>query len=89
MSRVAKKPVSLPTGVELTQAADSVKVKGPKGELSLALNPEVEIQLDEGSAMVGPRSGSRFAVAMAGTTRVRSAGRARVKKTSRWPSLAS
>ena len=69
MSRVAKKPVSLPTGVELTQAADSVKVKGPKGELSLALNPEVEIQLDEGSAMVGPRSGSRFAVAMAGTTR--------------------
>ena len=69
MSRVAKKPVPVPTGVELSQAADTLKVKGPKGELSLALNPEVELQLEDGSAMIGPRSGSRFAVAMAGTTR--------------------
>ena len=33
MSRVGKKPVDLPKGVEVTAAASAVKVKGPKGEL--------------------------------------------------------
>jgi len=71
MSRVAKRPVPLPNGVELTQSADLLKVKGPKGELSLVLNSEIELELktDEDCATVAARSGSRFASAMAGTTR--------------------
>ena len=69
MSRVAKQPVTLPDTVEFKFATDEVRVKGPKGELSIAVNSEVEIIVDEASATIGPRSGSRFAQAMAGTTR--------------------
>jgi len=69
MSRVAKRPVPLPENVEFKLATGELKVKGPKGELSMAVNSEVEVKLDEGVATVGARSGSRFAHAMAGTTR--------------------
>jgi len=69
MSRVAKQPVPLPDTVECKLATDEFKVKGPKGELSMAVNSEVELKVDDGVATVGPRSGSRFAQAMAGTTR--------------------
>ncbi len=69
MSRVARKPVELPKGVEFTQVTDVLKVKGPKGELSMTVNTEVEIKLEDSIATVIPRSGSRFAHAMAGTTR--------------------
>lgn len=69
MSRVAKKPVPLPKGVELTRAADVLKIKGPKGELSIPINVEIEVELADESAFVAPRSGSRFARSMAGTMR--------------------
>ena len=69
MSRVAKKPLELPKGVEFTEAQGVVKVKGPKGELSMELNSEVEIGVEDGIAMIRPRSGSRFANAISGTTR--------------------
>ena len=69
MSRVASKPVALPKGVELKQAGADLSVKGPKGELSMPLNQEVDLKIEDGEASVGPRSGSRFANAMAGTTR--------------------
>jgi len=69
MSRVAKQPVPLPKGVEFNLATDELKVKGPKGELRMSVHSEVEINFDDGVATVGPRSGSRFAQAMAGTTR--------------------
>ena len=36
MSRVAKKPIALPKGVEFNIQSDSVSVKGPKGTLSIA-----------------------------------------------------
>ena len=35
MSRVAKKPIALPKGVEINVQADSISVKGPKGTLSV------------------------------------------------------
>ena len=44
-------------------------MKGPKGELSLVVNPEVEVTIDDGQAKVAAKGGSRFATAMAGTTR--------------------
>jgi len=69
MSRIAKKPLPLPKGVELNQTSDILKVKGPKGELTMAVNSEVEIAVEDGVATVKPRSGSRFSSAMAGTTR--------------------
>jgi large subunit ribosomal protein L6 len=69
MSRIAKQPVELPKGVELSQNAGQLIVKGPKGELSMAVNSEVAITLEEGAATFEARSGSRFAIAMSGTTR--------------------
>ena len=46
-----------------------LKVKGPKGELTMSVNPEVEVAVEDGVASVSPRSGSKFSIAMAGTTR--------------------
>jgi large subunit ribosomal protein L6 len=69
MSRIAKKPVELPKGVELNLAGSDVKVKGPKGELSMPLNPEVGIEINDGLASVAAKGSSRFATAMSGTTR--------------------
>ena len=69
MSRVASKPVALPKGVEFTQAGVDLTVKGPKGSLSMPLHSEIELSVDESSISVSPRSGSRIAHAMAGTTR--------------------
>ena len=69
MSRVAKRPVSLPKGVEISQSGGDLTVKGPKGELNMRLNPEVAVTIDTEAASVAPNSGSRFAYAVAGTTR--------------------
>lgn len=62
-------PLPLPKGVDFSQAAGVLKVKGPKGELTMILNSEVEIAVDDGIANVKARSGSNFATAIAGTTR--------------------
>jgi large subunit ribosomal protein L6 len=69
MSRVARKPVQLPKGVELTQADGRVRVKGPKGDLSLALNADVEVKVADGQAQIASRSPAQRSVAIAGTTR--------------------
>jgi large subunit ribosomal protein L6 len=69
MSRIAKEPVELPKGVEFRQEGNIVTLKGGKGELSLELNSEVELKKDENVLSFVPRSGSRFATAVAGTMR--------------------
>ena len=69
MSRVPKLPIDLPQGVEVTLAEMIVSVKGGKGQLRIELNSEVEAKQDGETLIVTPRSGSRFAKAIAGTTR--------------------
>lgn len=69
MSRIAKQPIELPKGVEFQQSGTVVTVKGGKGSLSMDLNTEVQIAQDEGVLSFTPRSGSKFAIAMSGTTR--------------------
>jgi len=69
MSRVAKVPVELPQGVEFNQSGMTVSIKGSKGQLSMELNSEVELSQEDKVLNVKPRSGSRFSVAIAGTTR--------------------
>ena len=58
MSRVAKKPVNLPKGVELNIQPESVSVKGPKGTLSLNKASGVEITIDNGVATLNPKDPS-------------------------------
>ena len=69
MSRIAKAPVELPQGTEFKLEGNVVTIKGSKGALSLELNSEVELKEEEGALKVAPRSGSRFAMAVTGTTR--------------------
>ena len=69
MSRVAKAPVELPKGVEFSLSGTTASLKGSKGQLSIDLNSEVEVKQEDSTLTVVPRSGSRFATAIAGTTR--------------------
>lgn len=52
MSRVAKQPISLPKGVELTVADGNISVKGPKGTLSVHQLPGVTVAVDGGVANI-------------------------------------
>jgi large subunit ribosomal protein L6 len=47
MSRIGKKPVLLPAGVDLTIEGNRITVKGPKGTLSLVIPPPAKIELHE------------------------------------------
>jgi large subunit ribosomal protein L6 len=69
MSRVAKRPVRLEKDVSVSLQGRALTIKGPKGALSMALNPEVELEQGEALLQVSPRSQSRFSNAIAGTTR--------------------
>jgi len=53
MSRIGKLPIKLPQGVILTVKADnSVTVKGPKGELYQAINPDIKVEIDNGEIIL-------------------------------------
>ena len=67
MSRVAKQPITLPKGVELTVAVDSISVKGPKGSLSLHHLPGVSVAVDNGVVTIDLAGGSEDK--FGGTTR--------------------
>lgn len=45
MSRVGKKPILIPSGVDVTIDGSTVRIKGPKGELSQTINPAVQVIL--------------------------------------------
>jgi large subunit ribosomal protein L6 len=52
MSRIGRKPISIPDGVEVDVKAGHVKVKGPKGELEQDLSSEMKIELENGTVSV-------------------------------------
>jgi large subunit ribosomal protein L6 len=58
MSRVAKKPISLPKGVELKIAEDGIAVKGPKGALSIHALPGVSVANDNGTVNIQVAEGA-------------------------------
>jgi large subunit ribosomal protein L6 len=69
MSRVAKAPITLPTGVTVEISGRDVKVKGPKGALGWTVHPTVAVSQEDGVLRVSPAEGQENAWAMAGTTR--------------------
>ncbi|WP_010324089.1 50S ribosomal protein L6 [Marinobacterium stanieri] len=69
MSRIAKKPVAVPAGVEIKLAGQSLTVKGKQGELSLDLHPVVTAEQSEGQLVFAPRDGAKQSMALTGTTR--------------------
>jgi len=69
MSRVAKNPVVLPAGVEVTLAANEISVKGPLGTLKQALNSDVSVQREGEQLQCSATNDSMQANAMSGTIR--------------------
>lgn len=52
MSRVGKLPIPLPAGVQVNPEVDRVSVKGPKGTLSIAIEPGFEVAIDNGQVTI-------------------------------------
>ncbi|HEY7979746.1 MAG TPA: 50S ribosomal protein L6 [Rhizomicrobium sp.] len=69
MSRIGKKPVPLPKGVTATVDGKLVKVKGPKGELSVKLVPEVDAKVEADGITVTPNKDMDRARQMWGLSR--------------------
>ena len=67
MSRVAKKPVALPKGVEVNVAADSISAKGPKGTLSVVKPAGIELKIEDGNAVFSTDNAEQ--IALTGTLR--------------------
>ena len=69
MSRIGKIPVDIPTGVEVALDNQTIRVKGPKGELSKTFSPLALIKVSDETVVVSPANDSRAAQAQYGTTR--------------------
>jgi large subunit ribosomal protein L6 len=69
MSRIAKYPVALPKGVEVTLASGQISVKGPLGTIARAADPNVEVKKDGEQLLFNALGNSNHANAMSGTMR--------------------
>lgn len=69
MSRIAKAPITVPSGVEVVVNGQEVAVKGNKGELVRTLNDAVVVKLEEGVISFAPTEGFKDGWAQAGTAR--------------------
>lgn len=69
MSRIGKKPVTVPAGITLTQNGQDITVKGPKGELSFTLPVAVTGSLKDGEFTIVTVEGAKNASAMWGMSR--------------------
>ena len=69
MSRVGKRPVAVPSGVTATVDGQTVKMKGPKGQLQFVVHNDVEVKLENGQVKVNPRVETNRARALYGTAR--------------------
>lgn len=69
MSRVAKNPVAIPSGVEVKMTAEQIIVKGPMGTLSQDLCADVAITMEDNALKFAAKNDSKPARAMSGTLR--------------------
>ncbi|MEW8690529.1 MAG: 50S ribosomal protein L6 [Candidatus Thiodiazotropha endolucinida] len=69
MSRVAKSPITLPSGVTVKKSEQSLSVKGPKGEMAMEIHPSIDVSEEENSLKVAPKNEDKAVWAMAGTMR--------------------
>jgi large subunit ribosomal protein L6 len=69
MSRIGKKPIPVPAGVTVDLSGQNLAVRGPKGEIRLALVEHVLAKLEGGNISVNPRDKSRLARSCWGMSR--------------------
>lgn len=69
MSRIGKKPIAIPAGVEAKLNGNEMTVKGPKGELKAALRPEMEIVIENSEIIVKRPNDDQINRSLHGLTR--------------------
>ena len=69
MSRIGKRPVEVPKGVDVTVNGSAVRVKGPKGELTLNVHPTMQVKVEGGEVIVARPSDAADHKALHGLTR--------------------
>ncbi|MBQ7129271.1 MAG: 50S ribosomal protein L6 [Clostridia bacterium] len=69
MSRIGKKPITIPAGVEIKQDGNSVTVKGPKGTLTQEFNPNITIKVEGNEILVSRPNDQKENRALHGLTR--------------------
>jgi len=69
MSRIGRKPVPVPNGVTVTVNGPAITVKGPKGELSRKLHPDMQVKVENGTVTVDRPSDEDRHRALHGLTR--------------------
>jgi len=69
MSRIAKYPIPVPKGVEITLATGSISVKGPLGTMARPMDPNVSIEKQGDTLVCKALGNSQHATAMSGTLR--------------------
>jgi large subunit ribosomal protein L6 len=71
MSRIGRKPISVPAGVNVSIADRTIQVEGPKGKLAFAYRPEIELNYDTAAreVRVGRRDDERLSRSLHGLTR--------------------
>ena len=55
MSRIGKKPIKIPEGVSVKVSDEKVQIKGPKGELSFVIRPEISVKIEGEQIVVEPK----------------------------------
>ena len=69
MSRIAKKPIEVPSAVNLTISGQNITAKGPKGELSITVHDAVSFEQNENELNFKPANEEKASMAMTGTMR--------------------
>jgi len=69
MSRVGKKPIQIPAGVEVKIKENIVAVKGPKGELEIKIRPEIKVEKKDNEIVVRPAKETKKTKALWGLSR--------------------
>ena len=69
MSRIGRLPIAIPAGVDVTVDGSAVTVKGPKGELALAVASPIEVAIEEGQLLVTRPDDERASRSLHGLTR--------------------
>ena len=69
MSRIGKKPIEIPQGVEVKITGQQIMIKGPKGELSQGVRPEIKVEVKEGKIFVTSQIETKKSKALWGLTR--------------------
>ncbi|MFO8088317.1 MAG: 50S ribosomal protein L6 [Desulfatiglandaceae bacterium] len=70
MSRVGKKPITIPDGVDVVLEGDSVVAKGPKGELRRRIHPNVKVDIDGRTVTVTRFDDSKESMSVHGLSRM-------------------